>query len=278
MIIQPPSVLLEGPTGTGKTDSLLTFLEADIELFVLVTEPTGVDSLLISAERRKLPIDKLHWCQITPAREGFKDLDDIAKKISLLTQEGLSKLPPQGDRSKPKWREVLKSLADFKCDRTGECFGAVDSWDSSRALAIDSLTGLSLMAWDMVVGSKPTASPGEWQISMGQIERLINTLTSNLRCFFTLIAHVSRETDELSGGQRIMTSTLGAKLAPKIPPFFSEVVFSRREANQFFWSNITPNVDLKKRALDFSDKLVPTFVPVVEAYNTRTRTAMKGAA
>ena len=276
MIIQPPSVLLEGPTGTGKTDSLLTFLEAGLELFVLVTEPTGVDSLLISAERRHLPIDKLHWCQITPAREGFKDLDDIAKKISLLTQEGLAKLPPQGDRSKPKWRESLRCMSDFTCDRTGESYGSVDSWDSTHAFAVDSLTGLSLMAWDMVVGTKPTASPGEWQISMGQIERLVNTLTSNLRCFFTLVAHVSRETDELSGGQRIMTSTLGAKLAPKIPPFFSEVVFSRREADQFYWSNITPNVDLKKRALPFSDKLVPTFVPVVEAYTARKKTATKG--
>jgi hypothetical protein len=276
MLIQPPSVLLEGPTGTGKTDSLLTYLEAGVELFVLVTEPTGVDSLLISAERRKLPIDRLHWCQITPAREGFHHLDDIAKKISLLTQEGLSKLPPQGDRSKPKWRAALQCMSDFHCDRTQKEYGSIDSWDSSRAFALDSLTGLSLMAWDMVVGTKPTASPGEWQIAMGQIERLVNTLTSNLQCFFTLTAHVSRETDELSGGQRIMTSTLGAKLAPKIPPFFSEVVYSRREADQFFWSNITPNVDLKKRALPFGDKLPPSFVPVVEAYNARKETAKKG--
>ena len=81
-----------------------------------------------------------------------------------------------------------------------------------------------------------------------------------------------------------MTSTLGAKLAPKIPPFFSEVVYSRREADKFYWSNITANVDLKKRALPFSDKLEPTFVPVVEAYKQRLNiiaaqqhAAMKGA-
>jgi hypothetical protein len=273
MIIQPPSVLLEGPTGTGKTDALTTYIEAGLELFVLVTEPTGVDSLLISMERRNLPIEKLHWHHITPATAGFNDLDDIAAKISVLSQDALAKLPPQGDRSKPKWREMLKSLSDFPCDRTSTSYGPVDSWDDSKALVVDSLTGISDMAWSMVVGTKPTAHPGEWQIAMGQIAMWLNRCTSNLKCHFALTAHVSREANEVTGAQQIMTSTLGSKLAPKIPTYFSEVILSRREGEQFFWSNTAFNVDLKKRALPFGDKHIPSFVPIVEAHKRRVSLA-----
>jgi hypothetical protein len=278
MLIQPPSVLLEGPTGTGKTDSLVTYLEAGLELFVLVTEPTGVDSLLISAERRKVPIDKLHWHQITPSSISFGDLDGIAAKVSTLTQETLSKLPPQGDRSKPKWREMLKALSDFPCDRTGRKFGAVDTWDASRALAIDSLTGISDMAWGMVMGTKPTAHPGEWQIAMQVIQQWLNTCTSSVKCHFALTAHVTKEMNEVTGAQQVMTSTLGSKLAPKIPAYFSEVILSRREGEQFFWSNTTHNTDLKKRALPFGDKHIPNFVPIVEAYKKRLETAGNASA
>src|SRR5688572_3558952 len=115
--MQPPAVLLEGPVGTGKTDSLLTYIEAGLELFVLITEPTGLDSLLIGLERRKLPIEKLHYRTLTPAPKGFADLLDSARKVSSMSQEGLAKLGPQGDRSSPKFIDMLNIMSNFKCER-----------------------------------------------------------------------------------------------------------------------------------------------------------------
>ena len=89
-----------------------------------------------------------------------------------------------------------------------------------------------------------------------------------------LTAHIEKETNELTGVQQIMASTLGRKLAPKIPRFFSEVVLSRRTKDQgFFWSTTDNTADLKNRALAVSDSLKPDYRQIVEAYRARVKLA-----
>ena len=71
-MIQPPSVLLMGPSGSGKTYSLSTLLESGLEVFLVVTEPHGLETLLDVVAQKKLDINKLHWRYIPPARPGFE--------------------------------------------------------------------------------------------------------------------------------------------------------------------------------------------------------------
>lgn len=272
---QAPSVLLMGPTGSGKTDSLLTLIEAGLELFAVVTEPHGVETLLSGMARRKLPMDKLHWMEIFPARPGFESLEVMAKKVSIMDQGALANLKPGGERSTAQWIELIKGLRAFKDGKDGKAYGPIDSFDTSRAVAIDSLSGLNAMSMDITIGDKVTANPGEWGIAMKQLEKLLLTCTSSLRCLFVLTAHTEREVDEVTGAGRLMASTLGRKLAPTIPRFFSEVVLAKRQAEgdteQFFWSTAEPGYDLKKRALALSSKLPPSFGPIVEAYKARVQ-------
>lgn len=275
MHIQPPSVLLIGATGSGKTYSLKTLLEAGQEVFVVCTEPTGMDSLLDAVTASKLDINKLHWAVHTPARGNIGGLQKIAQIVSGGTFETIAKLPPMGERNKAQFMQLLSTLSDFKCDRDGKAYGDVTQFGPGKVLVLDSLSGLNVMAMDLVIGDKPSAHQGEWGVAMNMIEKLLNTLTSALKCMFVCTAHLEREVDEITGAQRVMASTLGRKLAPKIPRFFSEVVLARRLGTEYYWSNADTQTDLKRRSLPVGDKLLPSFYPIVEAYAKRV-TAAKG--
>lgn len=271
MQLQAPSVLLLGGTGTGKTWSLATLAPHTKKLFVVVTEPNGLETLLNSYEEHKLPLDNLHWATIMPTRQGFDTLARMAKNVATLDFLGLANLKPQGKRNEAQWFKMLETFVDFKCERTGQSFGAITDFTPEYAFAIDSLSGLNVMAMDITIGDKPSAHQGEWGIAMNLLEKLLYNLTSNLMCPFVLTAHLERETNEITGGSTISASTLGRKLAPKLPRFFSEVVLAYKEGGKFLWSTNHPGVDLKNRSLLLDTKLQPDFGPVIVAYQNRVQ-------
>ncbi len=278
--LQPPSILLQGASGSGKTSSIVTLMRMGIEVFVIGTEPGFVDSLLDRVRELKLNIDLLHWTTVLPATDGWEALDEMTRSIGALDFEGISKIKGIGkDKTRVPAMKFLVALKDFEDERTGKFYGSFTTWGDDRALVVDSLSGLSIIAWYLTVGNKPTGAPGEWNIAMNYIEALLMKINSDRRCYFVLIAHIEKEMDEITGVMRVMTSTLGRKLAPKIPRFFSEVVYATRttEAPQFRWSTIDRNADLKNRILPVGDKLVPDFGPIVEGHKKRL-TLSTGAA
>lgn len=273
--MQPPSILLEGPPGSGKSFSIPTFIRAGVETFVLGTEPDFVSSLLEGAKHHGVDVSKLHWTTVTPTPGGWSALDDMVRNVSLMSYEDITKIK-QGigkDATRKPFVHLLDTLKDFKCERDGKSYGDYTSWGSDRALVLDSLTGFSMMAMALTIGFKPAAHQGEWGVAMNVIEQILLKLTSDRKCFLCVTAHVEKETNELTGVQQIMTSTLGRKLAPKIPRFFSEVVLSKRTPDGYFWSTLEANTDLKNRALPAGDKLPPSFFPVVEAFRAREKLA-----
>ncbi len=247
-------------------------MKAGIEVFVIGTEPGFVDSLIDRVRELKLDINLLHWTTVLPATEGWDALDDMVSKIGSLDFEGISKLKGIGkDKTRVPAQKLLASLKDFIDERTGQSFGSFTTWDDSRALVVDSLSGLSIIAWYLTVGNKPTGAPGEWNIAMNFLEALLMKINSDRKCYFVLTAHIEKEMDEISGVMRVMTSTLGRKLAPKLPRFFGEVIYATRttEDPKFRWSTIDRNADLKNRILAVGDKLPPDFGPIVEGHKKR---------
>lgn len=264
-----PAILLMGAPGGGKTYSLTTLLDAGLELFVIITEPNGLETLIDTAAKKNLDISKIHVAIVAPTRPGFAGLANLAKTIASGTFETLAKLPPSAGRNQAQMHRLLSILSNFVDERTGESFGPVDEFGPDRALIIDSLSGLNIMAMDLAIGDKPTAHQGEWGVAMGYMEKLLHKLTGDLKCLFVLTAHIEREQDEVTGGSKNMVGILGRKLAPKVPRFFSEVVLAHRSGNNYFWSTSEPTTDLKSRSLPLGDKLPPSFGPIVAAYKTR---------
>jgi hypothetical protein len=126
---------------------------------------------------------------------------------------------------------------------------------------------------NLVVGSKPVKSMADWGMSMDNLERFITKLTTDVFCPVVLTAHQERETDEVTGGTSIMASTLGKKLAPKIPRFFSDVINTKRDGQKFTWSTMTFGMDLKARNLPIADNIEPSFKPIIEAWQRKMREA-----
>lgn len=280
MIIQPPAILVQGEVGGGKTWLISTLAKAGLDVFVVVTEPTGVETLLDVWMKEKLDINKLHYKQITPARAGFKSLLDVAQKVAVSNFKSLAESMPSGDRQTSQWLDVLKCFVNFTDDRTGKEYGPIDSFGDDKAVVVDSLSGLNLMAMDITIGDKTSAHVGEWGVAMGLIEKLILNLTSNLQCTFVLNTHLEREAHELTGATHVMVSTLGKKLAPKLPRFFSEVVTAKRTDKGFVLDTADSNTVTKTRVLPISSALPPTLEPVIKAYRDRklfASTAKEGA-
>ena len=253
------NVLLLGPIGTGKTFSTRTLIDCGLELFYLATEP-GIETVM-----GDLPEDKVHWHYVPPAKTNWETLIKNAELVNKMSMSDLVGMKPINRHEFQQFIEILSTLSNFKDDRTGKEFGAVETWGPERALIIDGLSGISTMAMDLVVGAKPVPSQPEWGAAQKQILRLIRTLTGDLNCSFVLISHAEREVNPLTGATHLTVSTLGKAISPDIPKVFDEVIYTRRDVNKFYWSVIQDGVDLKTRTLPFKDDLAPSFVQLFEA-------------
>ena len=270
MTIAAPSSLIMGPPGSGKTSSIATYGKAGIETFVLFTEPRGEESLLDSIKRNGAPLEKFHWHTITTPPAGWKALNEMAKMVRVMDYGSLSTLKSGIEKQGMKQLEdLLISISDFPCARTGKKYGDVTSWGPDRAFVIDSMTGINELALLTTIGYKPTAHEGEWGVAMNLEKELIHKLTSDCVCFFTMTAHIDREQDLITGGTRIMPAMLGRKLAPRIPAKFSEVVRSVKTTDGFHWSTLDNEADLKNRSFPLSPKFAQDFGILVRAYKER---------
>lgn len=277
MILQPPAVLNMGAPGSGKTDSLATLLSAGLKLFVICTEPDGISSLIESCERRRIPLDDLHWVTCQPTSAGWGAMKEMAHTIGTQGYEDITKIKSGVGKNETRQASMkfLNACENFVCERTGYAYGDITRFDDTCAIVIDSLSGLSLISMMTAQGYKPAAHQGEWGVAMNFIEQLILKLTADRNAFLVITAHIEKETNEITGASQIMASTLGRKLAPKLPRFFSEVVLSKRTVQQgsnnpiFLWSTADAAADLKNRVLPVSPTLLQDYAPVVEGYRKR---------
>lgn len=263
------NVLVQGPTGTGKTYSLGTLVESGLEVFYIGLE-RGRESLLGYWTDKGRPVpDHLRWHEIASADSGFAAMLAGAQQISLLTTSALTKVEDVNKAKYNRFIKLIKCLSDFPDDRTGKSFGPVDSWGTDRCLVLDALTGVNAAAMSLVVGGKPIKSLPDWGIAMDQVEKLLLQLTEGCRCHFVLLSHVEREIDQVLGGVKITVGTLGQKLAGKIPPMFSDVILAKRLGKDFSWSTIDPQADLKTRNLPLAEGITPDFGKIVEKWKSR---------
>lgn len=261
--------MLMGPAGTGKTHSIGTLVDSGIEVFYLGLE-SGLESLLGYYTDKGKPVPaNLHWHQFNTQAQGFEAMISNAEKINMLNLESLAKMVDPNKSKYNQFVQLLKVLSNFKDDRTGETFGAVDSWTSERALVIDGLTGLGNIAMSLVVGGKAVKNQSDWGIAQGQVETILRQLCDGCRCHLVVLAHVEREVDQVLGGTKIMVSSLGRALAPKIPPMFSDVVLTVRQGTTWTWDTSSALADVKTRNLPIKADNPQSFAPIISKWRAR---------
>jgi hypothetical protein len=258
-------VLLLGSTGTGKTHSIATLIEAGVKPFVIFTEP-GMSTLSKVLNEKGLPEDAAAWHYISPASQDFASMIAMSQNLNRMSFDMITKMTDPNKTQFLQWVELLRTCENFIDDRSGEHFGNVGKWGTDRALVIDSLSGLNDMAMSLIVGGRPTRSVPDWMVAQNNLLGLINKLCTDTTCHFVLTGHLEREQDEISGGIQLMASTLGKKLAPKLPRNFDEVIMTKHSMDKFLWSTAEGNADLKSRVLPISNNIPPTFKGAIEAW------------
>jgi len=262
--------VLMGPAGSGKTHAIGTLVETGIEVFYLGLEP-GLESLLGYFTDKGKPVpDNLHWHMLQAPKASFAELSQAATSINTLGLDSLSKMQDPNRSKHNQFITLLTALSDFPDDRTGKKFGSADGWGTDRALVVDSLTGLNRAAMSLVIGNKPVRNQADWGIAQDQVEKILRMLCDNCKCHFILLAHVERETDAVLGGVKIMVSTLGKALAPKIPAMFSDVILTVREGTKWSWDTASSLADVKTRNLTVSAGQQPSFTPIIAKWKSRS--------
>lgn len=271
-----PKVLLEGPSGTGKTHALGTLVEwaasqtPPIEVFVLFTE-NGLETLLGFWRDQEKEIPKnLRYHSTVTRPLGLTNLLDAADKVGKLSYESITKMvDPNRSGENNAFYKILQACANFPDDRTGEKFGPVDSWGADRIFAIDSLSELANASMKMVIGNKPTAAPSDYGVAQNNLMNFLRLCTQGIRATFALTAHVDRQQDEITGGIKLMTKAVGKAMANDIPQLFSDVIYTVREGGKFYWDTAAGNVDVKTRNLPIAAKQTPDFALIMNKWKVR---------
>lgn len=276
--VKPPSTLLFGPPGSGKTDSIGSAVEAGLELFFFGIEANATDTLLDSCRRRKVDMSRVHYRYIPPANPDLDTLLDMAGKIGRMSYEDLSNIKSGIGKDKTQQCLVLlQSFKNFVDDKDGQSYGSIFDLKDDAIVALDSMSGLNDMCFLQTVGYKPAPAQGEWGVAMHLEMSIIKLLCSSLNCFLAVTAHADKETNEVTGARTITSSALGQKNAQKIMRPFSEIVYTKRgrDGKSFRWSTWEDGltIDLKSRALPISSDIQPTFKTLVEAHQRRKLSA-----
>jgi len=272
-----PKILLEGPSGVGKTHSIGTLVDwatsqtPVMEVFCLFTE-NGLESLLgYWRDHGKEVPDNLHWHVAMTKSLTLASLLDGADKVGKLSYEALTKMQDGGRSQNNAFHKILSACSNFPDDRTGTKFGSVDSWDSNKIFVIDSLSELGNAAMKMVIGNKPTASPSDYGVAQNNLMNFLRLCTQGIASTFVITAHVDRQTDEITGGIKLMTKAIGKAMANDIPQLFSDVIYAVREGTNWYWDTAAGNVDVKTRSLPISSKIKPDFAQIMDKWSHRRK-------
>lgn len=273
--LEGPNIMLMGPTGTGKTYALGKLVEwaatKKKTVHVLFTE-NGLETLLGYWTDRGLPVPtNLSWHVANTRPLSLASLIKGADNVGKLSYEALTKMSdPNRSGDNNAFHKILTSLSDFTDDRTGQKFGAVDSWGLDKIFAIDGLSETSNAINKMVIGNKPTMAPPDYGVAQNNLMNFLRLCTQGMRCTFVLIAHVDREVDQISGATKIMVKAIGKALANDIPQLFSDTIFTVREGTNFYWDTAAASVDVKTRNLPIASKQSPDFAVIMNKWEKRS--------
>lgn len=269
-----PKILIEGPSGTGKTYALGKLVEwaaeNNTEVFALFTE-NGLETLLGYWRDRDLEVPaNLHYHSTLTKPLALDQLLKAADNVGKLSYESITKMVDAnrgGDNN--AFYKILQACSDFPDDRSGKKFGPIDAFGVDRIFVIDSLSELANAAFKMVIGSKPTASMPDYGVAQNNLMNFLRLCTQGLRCTFVMTAHVDRQQDEITGGIKLMTKAIGKAMANDIPQLFSDVIYCVREGTNFYWDTAAANVDVKTRNLPIASKQSPDFHIIMNKWKNR---------
>jgi len=229
----PLKIILMGDSGTGKTGSLVSLVQAGYKLRILDFD-SGLHVLALKI--REL-------CPELSANVQYRTLDDKY-------QAG-----PGGFTIKPfAWIEACKMINEWKYtekDGTVVDLGKPWAWGPDHILVIDSLSFMSDAAFNWAEALNPGAKDRRQLFFAAQeaIEKMLAELKAET--YFTnviVIAHIKYMTrsDGLTKGY---PTSVGSALCPEIPKYFNSMLQVVTKSNgRKIQTTSSPMIDLKNPA------------------------------
>jgi len=279
-----PSIILEGEMGTGKTHSARSLLVdangkfdgpsvSGIEKVVLLTSEAGFEDVL-----GDIPQHKLAWKYIPASDGSFDGLVEMARVINTQHPDVIQKNGGINRHMYPQFQNILGACNNIIDDRTGAHLGPVFKFPQNWCLWYESISILSELARNCAIGDKPFMELRDYQMVQTMVRKFLNHLVFSTRCLFVATAHLERETNESNGMSELMVSTVGRKLAPILPRFFSDVIITGRIDQpgnpKFTWATQVPGARTKTRNLPWSPELPPDFRPLLNNFRERQARAV----
>jgi hypothetical protein len=269
-----PKICLMGLGGTGKTYAIGTLCDwADkngFEVAILFTE-NGLETLLgYFRDHGREPPASIYWHQQVTKPISLQSLMNTADSVGKLSYEALAKsIDSNRGGENNAFFKILKSCSNFVDDRTGKTLGPIDAFGLRRIFVMDSLTETSNAAMKMQIGSRPMASPGDYGVAQNNLMNFLRLCTQGMDCPFVMTAHVDRETDAITQSTKIMIKAIGKALATEIPTLFSDIIYTTREGDKFYWDTAAYGVDTKTRSLGYRSKITPDFAQIMDVWAKR---------
>ncbi len=206
-------LLAFGESKTGKTGSLVSLVAAGYKLFIL-----DFDNLLGILRRKVLEV-----CPDKAANVHYLSFSDEYKVGNVAVKEGvIFKGTPMA------WLNSLKTLNHWKDG--AEDFGPPESWPDDCILVIDSLSRWCDVALNFheAVNNNPD-NRSTYKNAQDDVEKQISTLTSERFTAHLIVIGHGVYMDLEDKTKRILPQGVGAKLSPKIPTYFPNVVYYRNK-------------------------------------------------
>ena len=271
-----PKVLLEGPSGTGKSYSIGTLVDwaarqsPPRRVAVVYTENSLETLLGYWKDKGKEVPANLSWHVVRTPSLSLASLISGARNVGILSYESLAKTIDPDRAANNPWEKFLKTLSDVPDDRTGKKLGNIGEWTNQDILIIDSLSEAATACFKMVTGNKPVASQPDYQVAQNNILNWLRFMTQSLKCTFVMTGHVARQTNEVTGTTQLMTKVIGKALADEVPQLFSEVIYCVKEGAAWYWDTAVLGVDTKTRYLPIASKIPPDFSTIMDKWAKRS--------
>lgn len=279
-----PSVILEGEVGSGKTASLKTLLldangkfigpaMSGIEKVVMINHEGGFEDVL-----GDVPKGKLAWVSLPVSEGSFDALIAMVRTINTQHPDVIQKM---GGINKHLYQEFDKLLGicnNFVDQRTGDKLGPVFNFPQNWCLWYESISALSEIAKNNAIGDKPFMELRDYQMVQNPVRKFLNHLVFNTKCLFVATAHLEPEVNEVTNQIQLTVSTVGRKLGPLLPRFFSDVIVTERideigtnqqYTSKFLWHTVKPGVRTKTRNLPWAANMAPDFRPLLDNFRKR---------
>ncbi len=228
----PVKILYLGMSGTGKTCSLLSLVEAGYDVRIIDLDKGTAP--LISLVRHKCPdkISNLDIEQVSDELKGTSAGIEIKKAVGFTNT--LKLLTKWSDESSPA------------------------QWGMKTVLVIDSLTRLADYAYNYEAKLNPIVKDKrQWFYAAQQkLRQFFDMITSDgFETNVIVMAHVSIQ--DTPNGSKQLPNSIGKALNPDIPSYFNNMIVANRSAKRRFINTIpTHDLDLKnEKPFEFDGEL-----------------------